>query len=59
MAGDIATEAFWMPLAPNVLDDPTGYTLATIIASFAVFSLGWLLVGIAVAIWLIELATTG
>jgi hypothetical protein len=49
VVGNIATEAFWMPLAPEVLDDPTGYTLATIIVSFGIFALGWLLVGISVA----------
>lgn len=49
VAGNIATEAFWMPMAPETLDDPTGYTLATIVVSFAIFAAGWLLVGIAAA----------
>ncbi len=48
VVGDISTEAFWMPLAPQVLDDPSGYTLATIVVSFGIFALGWLALGIAV-----------
>lgn len=44
--GNISTEAFWMPLAPEVLDDPTGYTLITIVLSFGIFSAGWLAVGV-------------
>lgn len=49
VVGNITTEAFWMPMAGEAISDPTGYTLAAIIASFAVFSLGWLLTGIAAA----------
>ena len=43
---NIATEAFAMPAAPEPLSDPEGYWLFVIILSFAMFSLGWLLVGI-------------
>ena len=46
--GNISTEAFWMPLAPEVIDDPTGYTLTTIVLSFGLFSAGWLTLGIVV-----------
>ena len=46
---DIAREAFWMPLAPELMDNPTGYTLAMIVGSFAAFSSGWLLFGAALA----------
>lgn len=45
--GNIATEAFFMPLAPEALDDPTGYSLVTIIVSFALFAAGWFGVGLA------------
>ena len=44
---NIATEAFAMPAAPEALSDPKGYWLFVIILSFGLFSLGWLLVGIA------------
>lgn len=44
---NIATEAFAMPAAPEPLSDPKGYWLFVIIVSFALFSLGWLLIGIA------------
>lgn len=45
--GNIATEAFMMPLAPEALDDPTGYALVTIVVSFALFAVGWFGVGLA------------
>jgi hypothetical protein len=44
---NIATEAFAMPAAPEPLSDPQGYWLFVIILSFGVFSLGWLLIGVA------------
>ena len=44
---NIATEAFAMPAAPEPLSDPKGYWLFVIILSFGLFSLGWLLVGVA------------
>jgi hypothetical protein len=46
---NIGTEAFAMQLAPEALGDPSGYPLVVIIVSFALFSLGWLLVGVAAA----------
>jgi hypothetical protein len=46
---NVGTEAFAFGLAPGALSDPTGYALAVIVASFALFSIGWLLVGLAVA----------
>jgi hypothetical protein len=39
---DIYTEAFWMPLAPEQLSDPTGVTLTMIVLSFGLFAVGWL-----------------
>lgn len=39
--GNISTEAFQMRLAPDALDDPTGYSLVTIIVAFALFAIGW------------------
>lgn len=44
---NIATEAFAMPAAPEPLSDPQGYWLFVIILSFGMFSLGWLLTGVA------------
>ena len=44
---NIATEAFAMPAAPEALSDPEGYWLFVIILSFGLFSLGWLLTGVA------------
>jgi hypothetical protein len=46
---NIATEAFAMPLAPEHLDDPHGYSLVTIVTSFALFALGWLSVAVVLA----------
>ena len=34
---DIHNEAFWMPLAPEQMSDPTGVTLVTVVASFGLF----------------------
>lgn len=39
--GNISTEAFQMRLAPDALDDPTGYSLVVIVISFALFAVGW------------------
>jgi hypothetical protein len=39
--GNITTEAFQMRLAPEVLDDPTGYSLVVIVVSYALFAIGW------------------
>lgn len=47
VVGDISTEAFWMPTAGETVAEPGGYTLATIIASFGLYALGWLLVAVA------------
>ena len=44
---NVATEAFAMPAAPEPLSDPQGYWLFVIVLSFGMFSLGWLLVGVA------------
>lgn len=45
--GDIAKEAFGLPLAPDQLGDPKGYYLVVVITSFALLSLGWLLTAVA------------
>ena len=45
--GDIAKEAFALPVAPEQLSDPKGYYLAVIVVSFALLTLGWLLTAIA------------
>ncbi|HVE98372.1 MAG TPA: hypothetical protein VNA12_04255 [Mycobacteriales bacterium] len=45
--GDIAKEAFALPVAPDALSDPKGYYLAVIVASFAALTLGWLLTAVA------------
>jgi hypothetical protein len=39
--GDLAKEAFALPLAPEALRDPQGYYLGVVIASFALLSAGW------------------
>lgn len=44
---NIATEAWALPLAPEVLDSPSGYYLGVIVASFALFAAGWF--GVALA----------
>lgn len=44
---NIATEAWALPLAPEVLDNPSGYYLAVIVGSFALFAAGWF--GVALA----------
>ena len=46
--GDIAKEAFGLPLAPEQLGDPQGYYLAVVVVSFALLSVGWLLTAVAV-----------
>jgi hypothetical protein len=47
--GNIATEAFAMPLAPERLDDPHGYSLVMIITSFGLYAIGWLSVAVVLA----------
>jgi hypothetical protein len=47
--GDLSRETFWTPLAPELLDVPAGAALAMVVGSFALFSAGWLLLGVAVA----------
>ena len=34
-------------MAPEELSDPRGYSLAVVVASFGLFAVGWLLLGIA------------
>lgn len=41
VVGDLAKEAFALPLAPEALGDPTGYYLAVVVASFALLAVGW------------------
>jgi hypothetical protein len=45
--GDLAKEAFGLPLAPDALGEPQGYYLLVIIASFAVLAAGWFLTALA------------
>lgn len=45
--GDLAKEAFALPVAPEQLSDPQGGYLAVVVASFAALSLGWLLTAVA------------
>ena len=45
--GDLAKEAFALPVAPEQLRDPKGYYLAVIVVSFALLTLGWLLTALA------------
>ena len=47
VVGDLAKEAFGLPLAPAELGDPKGYYLAVVVLSFGLLSLGWLLTAIA------------
>jgi hypothetical protein len=41
--GDLAKEAFGLPLAPEQLGDPQGYYLAVIVVSFGLLTTGWVL----------------
>lgn len=45
--GDLAKEAFGLPLAPAQLGEPQGYYLVVVIASFTLLFLGWLLTALA------------
>ena len=45
--GDLAKEAFGMPLAPEQLGDPTGWYLVVVVVSFGLLALGWLLTALA------------
>ena len=45
--GDIAKEAFGLPLAPAQLGEPQGYYLGVVITSFSLLALGWLLTAVA------------
>lgn len=46
--GDLAKEAFGLPLAPEQLADPKGYYLVVVVVSFGLLALGWLLTALAV-----------
>jgi uncharacterized membrane protein len=45
--GDLAKEAFGLPLAPDQLGEPQGFFLVVVVASFALLTLGWLLTALA------------
>jgi hypothetical protein len=45
--GDLAKEAFALPLAPVVIDNAQGYYLLVVVASFLVLAAGWVLTAIA------------
>lgn len=45
--GDLAKEAFGLPLAPEQLGDPTGYYLAVVVLSFGLLAAGWAMTAIA------------
>jgi hypothetical protein len=45
--GDLAKEAWGLPLAPEQLGDPAGYYLAVVVLSFGLLSAGWLLTALA------------
>lgn len=47
VVGDLAKEAFGLPLAPEQLGDPTGYYLGVVVLSFGLLALGWLLTAVA------------
>lgn len=46
---NVYVEGVAMPRAPEALTDPQGYALAMVLVSYALLSLGWLLIGIATA----------
>lgn len=45
--GDVAKEAFGLPLAPAQLGEPKGFYLTIVVASFALLTIGWLLTALA------------
>jgi hypothetical protein len=45
--GDLAKEAFGLPLAPVALSDPQGYYLLVVVASFLALAAGWTLTALA------------
>ena len=45
--GDLAKEAFGLPLAPDALGEPGGYYLLVVVASFATLTAGWALTALA------------
>lgn len=47
VVGDLAKEAFGLPLAPEQLSELEGYYLAVVVLSFALLSVGWLLTAVA------------
>ena len=47
VVGDLAKEAFGLPLAPAQLGQPQGWYLLVVIGSFALLTLGWLLTALA------------
>lgn len=55
--GSISTEAFQMRLAPEALDDPTGYSLVAVVVSYGIFAVGWF--GVALTLGRHELVSPG
>jgi hypothetical protein len=47
VVGELAKEAFGLPLAPAQLDDPQGWYLLVVIASFSILTTGWVLTALA------------
>ena len=45
--GDLAKEAFALPLAPAQLGEPQGFFLTVVVVSFALLTVGWLLTALA------------
>jgi hypothetical protein len=45
--GDLAKEAFGLPLAPEQLGEPQGWYLLVVVVSFALMTVGWLLTALA------------
>jgi hypothetical protein len=47
VVGDLAKEAFGLPLAPEQLGDPAGYYLAVVVVSFGLLAAGWAVTAVA------------
>ena len=47
VVGDLAKEAFGLPLAPEQLGQPQGWYLLVVVVSFALLTSGWLLTALA------------
>ena len=45
--GDLAKEAFGLPLAPEALGEPQGYYLLVVVVSFLTLAAGWVLTAVA------------